>query len=64
MNTKEYETRMIAKVFYNHDFFVDDMPCDSVYDTLVEIFSAFSLERQEKTRTICQQMKAAGIKKD
>lgn len=64
MNTKEYEMRMVAKVFYNHDFFVDDMPCDSVYDTLVEIFSAFSLDRQEKIRTICQQMKVAGIKKD
>lgn len=42
----------------------DDMPCDSVYDTLVEIFSAFSHDRQEKIRTICQQMKVAGIKKD
>lgn len=42
----------------------DDMPCDSVYDTLVEIFSAFSLDRQEKIRTICQQMRVAGIKKD
>ena len=64
MNTKEYEMRKIAKVFYNHDFFIDDMPCDSVYDTLVEVFSAFSLERQDKIREICQKMKAAGIKKD
>lgn len=64
MDMKEYEMRMIAKVFYNHDFFADEMPCDSVYDTLVEIFSAFSLDRREKIRTICQHMEAAGIKKD